>query len=130
MTLVLVVWLVMTVLPAIKAIGFALALAAGFVGAFTVVFALIEEETKPFLIFRKQLKWILPLLVVAALTPNKETTWYMVGAYGTQKIVESPVAQELAGDGVDVLKSLMRKAKEHIDEIDAKESPKVVDTKK
>lgn len=53
------------------------------------------------------------LLVVI---PSEKTTWYMVGAYGTQKLVESPVAQELASDGVDVLKALMEKAKKELAE--------------
>ena len=61
------------------------------------------------------------LLVVI---PSEKTTWYMVGAYGTQKLVESPVAQELASDGVDVLKDLLAKAKRELGEEKPKEDKK------
>lgn len=61
------------------------------------------------------------LLVVI---PSEKTTWYMVGAYGTQKLVESPVAQELASDGVDVLKDLLAKAKRELAEEKPKEDKK------
>ncbi len=48
----------------------------------------------------------------------------MVGAYGTQKLVESPAAQELASDGVEVLKELLAKAKRELAEDKPKESAK------
>lgn len=44
----------------------------------------------------------------------------MVGAYGTQKLIENPVAKDLASDGVDVLKALMKKAKDNLEEKPAK----------
>lgn len=65
--------------------------------------------------------WIpIILLFVAVVIPTKETLYTMVAAYGVEKVVQNPVAQDLASDGVDVLKQLMAKAKKELVE----ESPK------
>ena len=116
MMLALVVWMVMTLIPMIKMIGF-------FLFIIVVVLVVIGcgrafADGVPGMLnwTRKQLKWAVPVVLLAALLPGEKTSWYMVGAYGTQKIVESPVAQELAGDGVDVLKSLMARAKAEIED--------------
>lgn len=66
---------------------------------------------------KKALKFIwLPLLFIlfANAVPSEKTMWYMIGAYGTQKLIENPEAQALASDGVDVLKDLLAKAKKEI----------------
>lgn len=53
----------------------------------------------------------LPLWFFFLLIPDKETSYQMLAAYGVQTIVENETTQELASDGVDVLKALMQKAK-------------------
>lgn len=68
---------------------------------------------------KKALKFAwFPLLLIlfANMIPSEKTMWYMVGAYGTQKLIENPAAQELASGGVDVLKALMKKAKDNLEE--------------
>lgn len=68
--------------------------------------------------------WIpIVLLFVAVVTPSKETLYTMVAAYGVEKVVQNPIAQDIASDGVDVLKQLMAKAKRELAE-DSKEKDK------
>lgn len=63
------------------------------------------------------------IALVANLIPSEKTMYYMVGAYGTQKLIENPEAQALASDGVDILKQLMAKAKRELKD-DVKEESK------
>ena len=58
----------------------------------------------------------------STLFPTKDTLYMMVAAYGVEKAIESPTVQELAGDGVDVLKQLMARAKKELAEDVPKES--------
>lgn len=116
MTLALIVWLVMAAIPAMKVIGFFLLLATIFCVAIGCGRAFADKEPGMLNWTRKQLKWSVPVLLLAAFLPSEKTSWYMVGAYGTQKLVESPVAQELASDGVDVMKSLLARAKAEIED--------------
>jgi len=120
MTLVLIVWLVSTILPGLSIVLILAVLGLSAAILFMAVYALIEEDSKPLLKILSYKKSLFFIVVLAILIPSKETTWYMVGAYGTQKLVESPVAQELASDGVDVLKGLLAKAKTEL----AKDKPK------
>lgn len=115
MELALVVWLVMTALPAIKGMGAALAFGTLIFGVVAGLAWVLEQHKASFMWWRKRLWVAVPFIVFAALLPSEKTSWYMVGAFGTQKLVESPVAQELASDGVDVLKSLMARAKTEIE---------------
>lgn len=133
MMLALVVWLVMTVFPAIGWMGFVAGIvAAGYIFLFGFVCMVTsdsksERETHEFCKRRlksKVWKVLLIVWVVGMLTPSKETSWYMVGAYATQTIAQSDTAQELAGDGVDVLKALMKKAKNYVEDEQVKEEPK------
>lgn len=118
MTLALIVWLVMSVFPALKAMA---VIGTVTVGVLTVCHLTINactegdywDKTKGML---RPLKWAVPLLLLLHMVPDEKTSWYMVGAYGTQKLVESPVAQELASDGVDVMKSLLARAKAEIED--------------
>lgn len=55
-------------------------------------------------------------LVLGAALPNRETTYAMAAAYGVQAIVENEAANELAADGVDVLKSWLKKAKTELEQ--------------
>lgn len=115
MELALIVWLVMAAMPAIKGIAIAVACATG-IGLLIGLIMMGDGYGDAILTYtRKKLWFIIPFLFVAALLPAEKTSWYMVGAFGTQKLVESPVAQELASDGVDVLKSLMARAKTEIE---------------
>lgn len=50
------------------------------------------------------------------LIPDKTTSYQMLAAYGVQSIAENTKAQELASDGVDILKALMSKAKKELEE--------------
>lgn len=56
------------------------------------------------------------ILVLGAALPNRETTYAMAAAYGVQTIVENETANELASDGVDVLKAWMKKAKTELEQ--------------
>lgn len=56
------------------------------------------------------------ILVLGATIPNRETTYAMAAAYGVQTIVENETANELASDGVDVLKAWMKKTKTEIEQ--------------
>lgn len=129
MMLAFLVWLVMTVLPAVKGLGVFLFLAsvlgliAGGLGA--IDFG-VGNCVLTFM--RRNLKWAVPVMLLALFTPNKETTWYMVGAYATQTVVQSETGQQLAGDSLDVLKSLIKKSKEYIDSVDVKKETPAVKT--
>jgi hypothetical protein len=116
MTLAFIVWLVMTAIPALKMMGLVLLIGTVIGAGGCFIHDMDEEEYTALNWLRKKLRIILLLILTSFMLPDKEATWYMVGAYGTQKIIESPVAQDFAADGVDVLKSLMKKAKENIHE--------------
>lgn len=62
------------------------------------------------------------LVMVTIICPSKETLYTMIAAYGVEKVIENPVAQDLASDGVDVLKQLMSRAKKELTEDAPKES--------
>lgn len=124
MTLALIVWLVMTVLPSLKVLGCVI-LAASCIGLFIFgMMKAVDEVDGPWSWLTKQFKWAIPVMLLALFTPSKETAWYMVGAYATQTVVQSDTAKELASDSVDVLKSLIKKSKEYIDADQAKELDK------
>ena len=58
----------------------------------------------------------LVILVLGAALPTRETTYAMAAAYGVQAIVENEAANELASDGVDVLKAWMKKVKTELEQ--------------
>ncbi len=62
--------------------------------------------------------------ILLVVVPSEKTTYYMIAAYGTEKLIENPTAQALASDGVDVLKELLAKAKRELTEEKPKESTK------
>lgn len=62
--------------------------------------------------------------ILLVVVPSEKTTYYMIAAYGTEKLIENPTAQALASDGVDVLKELLAKAKRELAEDKPKESAK------
>lgn len=114
MSLVLIVWLVNTVIPGLK--GLAVMAMLIIIGTLLMMAITqgVDNNWKP---IKKLLSywWVGVLILLSAvLIPNKETTWYMVGAYGTQKLIDNPETQALASDGVDILKALMKKAKDNL----------------
>ena len=56
------------------------------------------------------------VLILGVALPNRETTYAMAAAYGVQAIVENEAANELASDGVDVLKAWMKKVKTELEQ--------------
>lgn len=60
------------------------------------------------------------IALVANLIPSEKTMYYMVAAYGVEKVVANPDVQALASDGADVLKQLMAKAKKELQEPEEK----------
>ena len=131
MELAIIVYLVMTVIPMTKFVSLlAFWLFVAYAGVMLFVGVLNKDMDGESGVFDftvskvlPKWKWFLPLFLMGCMIPNKETTWYMIAAYGTQKVVENPIAQDLAKDGVDVLKELMAKAKKELQE-EAKESVK------
>lgn len=117
MSLVFIVWLVTTFIPSISVLVALAVIGCGGMFVFLCVYACIEEEPAPLLKLLSYKKSLALVIFLACVIPTKESTWYMVGAYGTQKLIENPAAQELASDGVDVLKALMKKAKENLEEV-------------
>lgn len=68
--------------------------------------------------------WIpITLILLATLIPSKTTIYTMIAAYAGQKIAETPVAQQIGNDAVDVLHELLAKAKRELKD-DVKEETK------
>lgn len=130
MTLALIVWLVMTLIPLAKGIlstVLAVMTVTFVIGAFCVIEAESFAPLRTLTSFWKNiLKWFAPLLVVFALLPNEKTAWYMVGAYAAESAVTSEVAGELGGAAKDMLLELMNKAKAEIGEVDSSKVAEVV----
>lgn len=65
--------------------------------------------------------WIpITLVLVATLIPDKTTIYTMIAAYAGQKIAETPQAQQIGNDAVDVLHELIAKAKKELQEPEEK----------
>lgn len=129
MFLAMIVWLVMTVFPALNTMAVFFTVVVAVLTGGLLFFSLVTEGewwegTKPLF---KNLKWALPLVILLHLVPSEKTAWYMVGAYATQTVVQSEAGKELASDSLDVLKSLIKKSKQYIDEADLKDAPKAKD---
>jgi len=125
MSLALIVYLVFTALPAITTLTM-VAFSCWAVMAFTgLMFGYLMKDGYPsepaFWDFTmkttigKYMKWAILCLLVSVLIPSKEVTAYMLGAYGVQTIAENEKVQELGAEGLDVLQSLMKKAKAEIE---------------
>lgn len=126
MILAFIVWLVMTVFPALIKIGATLSLAVGLTFVIAGLIALVSEGEclKPWEIWKKVARYAIPIVVALQFIPDTKTSWYMVGAYATQTVVQSEAAQTLGADGVDLMKSLIARAKKEIDGVDIKEEIK------
>ena len=128
MTLALITYLVFTALPAISTlstVAFASwAILTSFGTFIGLMMAYCEDEDAAWnwvraVLLKRWAKYAIACLVVANLVPTKGTA-YMVGAYGVQTIGESAQVEELAGDGIDVLQQLMKKAKNSLEDIEEK----------
>jgi len=59
--------------------------------------------------------WIpITLIFCAILIPSKTTLYTMIAAYAGQKIAETPQAQQIGNEAVDVLRELLAKAKREL----------------
>lgn len=134
MTLALLVYLV-SVIPSIgAAIGTAsvlVCLGFGLVLLFSVitlsVYGEYGQEHKEVIRAKTMQKgltnklWIpIALVFVATLIPDKTTIYTMIAAYAGQKIAETPQAQQIGNDAVDVLHELLAKAKKELQETEEK----------
>ena len=124
MELALIIYLVFTALPAIATLTgatFAIWVTSSGFGMFCATISYGGGSDGEFFewvwrnIVKKWAKVAIPCLIVSVLIPNKEVTSYMIGAYGVQTIAQNEQVQELAGDGLDVLQSLMKKAKAELE---------------
>jgi uncharacterized membrane protein YiaA len=125
MSLVLIVYLI-GVLPSISValatIGFITAILLSIIGIIWFCCSLDEyknNETrqayvKPYKLCFKLIPVSLFLVLITSIVPSEKTMYYMVAAYGTEKLIENPIAKDLAG--VDVLKQLLAKAKKELQE--------------
>lgn len=124
MELALLVWLVMTVIPAINGIGiFATATAAIGGGIALLCWLFMDsreqrENAEGFRGVKTYLKYALPVALLAALLPDKETSWYIIGAYAAQTVATSEFAGEVAGEGKEILLELMQKARAEVGKIE------------
>lgn len=122
MFLALIVYLTMVVLPAIKAAGvFSIFVAFITTGVLGLLWLFSEGQFEYVKGWVKSgwFKLCVALAVIGALTPNKEMTWYMVGAYAAEKVATADATKQLAGDTYDMFRDLIKKARENINETDA-----------
>lgn len=123
MSLALIVYLVFTALPAINNLSiaaFAIWAILTFCGTFFGLMTSYEGDDTVWnwvkaVLLKRWAKYAIACLVIANLVPTKEVTAYMLGAYGVQTIAENEKVQELGAEGLDVLQSLMKKAKAEIE---------------
>lgn len=122
MELAFIIWAVGTLPSVSHGMCFLLFFTAIISGIIAVIMTFIEqdlEEDEQSRLLATKFKGVsktilytsVPLWFFFLLIPDKETSYQMLAAYGVQTIVENETAQELASDGVDVLKALMQKAK-------------------
>ena len=53
----------------------------------------------------------IPLALIGAVIPDKETAMAMAAGYGVQSVVENERVQKIAGQGVDILETFLEKTK-------------------
>lgn len=115
MELAFIVWMI-GVLPALGSGMVFVGAVVAYLASSGYIFSILGGADKK---YTKIAKYLIPVGVfvwlVGALIPDKQTAYAMAAAYGVQTVVENPKAQELASDGVDVLKALMSKAKKELE---------------
>lgn len=122
MFLALIVYLTMVVMPFIISLGdFAFAATVIISGILGFLWLISEGEhnyIKPW--FKSGwLKLCVGLAILGALTPSKEVTWYMIGAYAAEKVATADATKQIAGETYDMFRDLIKKARENINEVDA-----------
>ena len=63
-------------------------------------------------------KWLfltIPVALIGAVIPDKETAYAMAAGYGVQSVVENERVQKIAGQGVDVLEQYLEKTKKELE---------------
>ena len=124
MFLALVVWFVMAFIPAVKILtifGTLFWLLIIFITGLTWGMH-STYESKELGIERKErfnsvawhVRWIAPIIVFAAILPNRETSWWMISAYAGQTLAQSDVAKEIGVETKDALKELIARAKREL----------------
>jgi len=122
MFLALIVYLTMVVMPFIISLGGAALFVTAIVTAILGLLWLFSEgELKYIKLWFKSgwLKLCVALVIIGALTPNKEVTWYMIGAYAAEKVATADATKQIAGETYDMFRDLIKKARENINETDA-----------
>jgi hypothetical protein len=114
MELAFIVWMI-GVIPSVSALFIFVGGMLSAFACFGILVGACENEPSVVKTCKKILMFSAPAVVLGVMLPNKETTYAMAAAYGVQTVVENPKAQELASDGVDVLKALMSKAKKELE---------------
>ena len=111
MEFMLIVWMIGT-LPSIgKGLVFFGLILSGIALFWKVVMTVEREETKVL----KCLFLTIPMVIIGAIIPNKETAYVMAAGYGVQSVVENERVQKIAGQGVDVLEQYLEKTKKELE---------------
>ena len=106
-----VVWMIGT-LPTIgKGLVFFGLILSGAALFWKVVMTVEREETK----VHKWLFLTIPVVIIGAIIPDKETAYAMAAGYGVQSVVENERVQKIAGQGVDVLEQYLMKTKKELE---------------
>ena len=114
MELALILWAVGT-LPAIASSMCALGFFGTIGSGFSVFVGSIEEYKAAKVMGIIGLVFCIPLWIVGALIPDKETAYAMAAAYGVQTVAENPKVQEVAKDGMDVIGAYLKKIKSDLE---------------
>lgn len=111
----LIIWAIGT-LPSIG-VAFTIIGITGSVGTLLVTLVLLAEG---YIDSIKMPMFVVILFAIMALfgaiIPDKQTAYAMAAGAVGQKIVESPKAQELGSDAVDVLSAYLKKTKKELEE--------------
>ncbi|WJJ54508.1 hypothetical protein PT07_00117 [Pseudomonas phage PT07] len=120
MTLAFVIYLVMTVFPALYSAGsFTLIVtiiawvAGGFIYLASIggreneaVKATLKNHLRPL-----TFKLFLPIIVIGHLVPSSETAWWMVGGYAAQSLYQADATQQVLSESTELLEALVKRAK-------------------
>lgn len=114
MTLVFIIWLVTSVLPAVTGVCIFVGIAYTLVILFSLIHNWIEKdgdrEEKGYIeLVHKKRYVFLPVVCffLAGLIPDKETSYVMLAAYGVESIASNDKVQELGGKSLEVLEKAM-----------------------
>jgi len=106
-----IVWMIGT-LPSIgKGLVFFGLILSGVAMFCKLVMTVEREETG----VHKLLFLTIPMIIIGAIIPNKETAYAMAAGYGVQSVVENERVQKIAGQGIDVLEQYLEKTKKELE---------------